>query len=217
MSIDLKIVTDFRDALSQTMEVSSQDINIQSQGGKVLLYGVVDVLSEKLFAEKIARGVEGVRIVENRLTISMNINVSDAYLKSGVEQKIHDADYTENLLHVGADVKGGTAILVGHVDTLLDAKNAYRLACTERGLKNVVNNICIDSAGKVADVNITSQVVNVLQSNNIYPPGIAINTHGGKVHLQGAVNSCYDVETAEELTMSVKGVIDVINKLSKRE
>ena len=72
MSMDLKIVNDVRDALAQTMEISSHDINIQSQGGKVLLYGVVDVLSEKFFAEKIARRIEGVKAVENRLTISID-------------------------------------------------------------------------------------------------------------------------------------------------
>jgi len=142
MSKDKEIVEQIRKKLDEKMQLSAIDINVDCKEGNVILYGVVDVLAEKMFAEKIARSIDGVKSIENDITISMDSsNITDSHIKNEIENKLHLSEKQEGLTNVGVDVKGGTAVLMGSVEDDLDKKKAIELASSARGVAKIVDNI----------------------------------------------------------------------------
>lgn len=142
MNRDAEIVERIKKELKEKMQLSAMDINVDCRDGKVILYGVADVLAEKMFAEEIARNVDGVKSVENDITISMDSsNITDSHIKNEIEYKLYKSEKQEGLSNVGVNVKGGTAVLMGKVEDGLDKKKAIELASSARGLANIVDNI----------------------------------------------------------------------------
>jgi len=142
MSKDREIVERIKKKLDEKMQLSAMDINVDCRDGNVILYGVVDVLGEKMFAEEIARSIDGVKSIENDITISMDSsNITDSHIKNEIENKLHLSEKQEGLTNVGVDVKGGTAVLMGSVEDDLDKKKAIELASSARGVAKIVDNI----------------------------------------------------------------------------
>ncbi|MGH8607268.1 MAG: BON domain-containing protein [Gammaproteobacteria bacterium] len=66
---DVIITSKVRAALAQDPSASALAIAVESTKGKVRLSGSVDSVDEKMKAESIARRVDGVKEVENRLAV----------------------------------------------------------------------------------------------------------------------------------------------------
>ena len=66
---DAMITTKVKAALAKDPGASALAISVETTKGVVQLTGSVDSAEEKMNAESIARGVEGVRGVENKLTV----------------------------------------------------------------------------------------------------------------------------------------------------
>lgn len=138
---DTDIVNQIKKALREKMQLSSMDINVDCRQGNVILSGIVDVLSEKIFAEKIASKIDGVVSVENGITIGMDSNITDSHIKYEIENKMYQEEQGNSLSNIGVDVKGGTAILMGHVENSSDKRKAVELASSSRGIANIVDSI----------------------------------------------------------------------------
>ena len=95
-----------------------------------------------MFAEEIARSINGVKSIENDITISMDSsNITDSHIKNEIENKLHLSEKQQGLSNVGVDVKSGTAVLMGSVEDDLDKKKAIELASSARGVAKIVDNI----------------------------------------------------------------------------
>ena len=116
---------------------------MDSKQGNIILSGIVDVLSEKNFAEEIAKKIDGVVSIENSITIGMDSNITDSHIRHEIENKIYQGEESRGLLNVGIDVKGGTAVLMGRVEDESDKRKAAELASSARGVVNVVDSIKI--------------------------------------------------------------------------
>jgi len=64
------LVDRVRRALVNDREIPANDIDVSANGGVVSLWGKVASARERQRAEEIARGVEGVQRVENKLTVN---------------------------------------------------------------------------------------------------------------------------------------------------
>lgn len=146
MNKDADIVNRIKKELREKMQLSSMDINVDCKQGNVILSGIVDVLSEKIFAKEIAGKIDGVISIENGITIGMDSNITDSHIKYEIENKIYGEEESDSLSNVGVDVKGGTAILMGHVENNSDKRKAVELASSSRGVVNIVDSIKIDSS-----------------------------------------------------------------------
>lgn len=145
MNRDAEIVQRIKKELENKMQLSAMDINVDCREGNVILYGVADVLAEKMFAEEIARNIDGVLSVENDITISMDSsNITDSHIRNEIENKLYKSEKKEGLSNVGVDVKGGTAVLMGSVEDDLDKKKAIELASSARGVAEIVDNIEVE-------------------------------------------------------------------------
>jgi len=141
---DSELVDRIKEELKEKMQLSSMDINVDSKQGNIILSGIVDVLSEKNFAEEIAKKIDGVVSIENSITIGMDSNITDSHIRHEIENKIYQGEESRGLSNVGIDVKGGTAVLMGRVEDESDKRKAAELASSARGVVNVVDSIKID-------------------------------------------------------------------------
>ncbi|NLY42382.1 MAG: BON domain-containing protein [Clostridiaceae bacterium] len=216
MDKDSKMVKKIKDLLESKMGASAMDINVEYQNGFVHLSGFVDVLAEKTFAEEIIKGMDGIHNIENNLTVCTDGEISDRHITAEIDKAIKNSSYAVNLRNVSSKVSGGSATLLGSVNTLADEMHAIELAKKVRGVKNVVSNLDIVSVRNYDDATIKNKINQVLSQTHLGIPGIKSEVNNGKVTLRGYVPSIRDMEMAIELVADVEGVAHISNKLKVR-
>ena len=127
-------------AIDQDLSLQTFLLSVQAHGGRVTLQGVVDVLGEKVRAEEIARGVEGVIDITNALTMSTDGAITDKDVLFEVLEEL-EADPDIDLSEMGAVVTGGTAILTGWVPSPEYEHIAIEVASRARGVTRVVSKL----------------------------------------------------------------------------
>lgn len=210
---DESIMSEINDELSNKMNTQSFDINVSSKNRNIHLTGFVENLYEKIQAEEIIKNIDGVRTVENNLSISIDGNYSDKDMEDEIRNNLRNSIASESLLGVGVTVIDGSAKLVGHVDTLEDAYNSMKLASRARGVKHVVNNIRLNTADKYDDITIHNALQTLYNIEDVTDREIDTNVTAGIVTLNGYVSTRKELELAKELAMGIDGVKRVINKL----
>ncbi|MCG8542375.1 MAG: BON domain-containing protein [Clostridia bacterium] len=212
-TMDNVIVDKVKDQLEEKMQASAMDINAFCKDGYVHLSGIVDVLAEKIKAEDIVRSIDGVRKIENKITIAMDSNIRDKHMEKEIISTLRKDDVLDG---VSVKVDDGVANMIGSTGVLREAKEACKLASKTRGIKDVVNNIKIESYGKYEDSTISSRVAQILSEADLSHIDISHRVRKGKLTLTGFVNNRHEVELAKELTMEVEGIRKVVNKLKIR-
>lgn len=200
-----------KDELNDRMRESAMEINVVYRDGNVHMSGMVDVLSERKFAEEIVSKLEGVRRIENKITIAMDSNITDKHIEKEVIEKLHHGN--EAIAGIGAKVERGVVSLMGHVDTLRECHIAMRMTSEVRGVKDVVNNINIETQGKYTDDTISNKILEELSKSPLDYRDITRRVSNGEVTLWGALDSHKDIEMAKEIAMGVEGVIKVRNNM----
>ncbi|ABY94122.1 MULTISPECIES: BON domain-containing protein [Thermoanaerobacter] len=127
MNKDKIIEKNIREKLEKEMVSYGVDINVRCINGHVTLYGIVDNLSEKNHAQKIAESVEGVE--------------KDVSLVNLVVQKLSRYDLSLPDLVITAN--NGTVTLSGYVNNLKEKELANEAAQSVNGVKKVINHIKI--------------------------------------------------------------------------
>lgn len=216
-SKDDLIVDYIKDQLEEKMQASAMDINVICKDGMVHIFGMVDVLSEKKLAECIARNINGVRGIENKITVAMDSNITDKHMQKELESRLRAAAHGEDLAGVGVKVQDGVANLMGTTNNLMQAHEAMSLASQVRGIKDVVNNIHVATSGEYDDAIINSRITQALSTTQLSYQDIAHTVSKGQVILNGWVNDRHEMETAKEIAMGVEGVRKIINRLKLRK
>lgn len=199
--------------LDQEMRESELNIQVRSKDGYVTLSGFVDVLAEKNAAEELAFRVEGVKRIENCLTISTDGTFTDKEAEIEVISKFKG---NPNLTPVSVKVNKGVAVLEGRVPTLKVKNLAIHQASKALGIKDVVSHITIDSLNKVDDATINNNLYQQLSQYNMKDSDIVVDVNNGSVMLSGYVDSMHQMEAAMEIAEGVEGVRNVKNNLEIR-
>ncbi len=213
MDNDAKMTKSLKDKLEKKMGASAMDINIEYQNGFVHLSGFVDVMAEKAFAEEIIKNTARTIKLENNITICMDGQITDRHITAEIDKKLKNSKFTNNLSKITPKVSGGSATLLGSVNTLADELHAIELAKEARGVKSVVSNLDIVSARRYTDPTIKNRINQVFSNR----PDIKTSVESGTVTLKGFVKDQNDMETALELAADVEGVIHIQNKLNIRK
>lgn len=211
---DNLIADKIKDQLEEKMQASAMDVNVFCKDGYVHLSGIVDVLAEKIKSEDVARSIDGVRKIENKITVAMDSNITDTHMEKEIISKLRK---NEDLDGVSPKVHDGVANMIGSAYTLRESKEACTLATKTRGIKDVVNNIKVESYGEYDDVTINNRVADVLDATDLSATDIEHTVRKGKLTLKGFVNTRHEVELAKELTMGVEGIRKVVNRLRIRK
>lgn len=129
--------------------LNSFDINTDVQSGVVILTGKVDSEVDKALAGELVESLEGVKSVENKLTVLEKDNGEDAQiLVSLTDSKVEAVVKTKLLLesevsgtNIEVEVENGVVTLMGEVDSDSAKELAVAIATNTKDVKSVINKL----------------------------------------------------------------------------
>ena len=219
----------------------ANDLAVSVENGKATLTGKVAEDVSKDLATEIAKGVSGIKTVDNQImvqadyapTVSSSIRsygevIEDATITSAVKSKLLWSNHTSSL-DINVDTQRGKVTLTGTADSPVAKDLAGRLAMNTRGVTSINNKLTVTSdkptaaesakrnadkaALQVADSWITTKVKStLLYSSNIDSNRISVTTSKGVVMLSGKVGSAVEHALAVELASNIRGVKSVQSK-----
>ncbi|SQI42802.1 Osmotically-inducible protein Y precursor [Leminorella richardii] len=145
---DSTITAKVKSGLLDNKAIQSTDISVKTSSGVVTLHGFVGSDAQKAQAEDIAKKVEGVKSVSNKLQVqqgkesSVEGYVSDTAITSEVKAKLL-ADSIVPSRTVKVQTSEGAVLLSGTVKTQDQKDQAERVAAQVKGVKSVKNDISI--------------------------------------------------------------------------
>lgn len=136
---DSKIREAVKDALFYDPRANQMDINVEVKNGKVTLKGTVDNLKSKRSAEKTAKNIVGVTLVNNLIKVRPEIP-DDLTLENNVRAALERNPNTERF-EIMVNVIDGTVHLTGQVDSYFEKYEAEDVAAKIYGVTGVANNL----------------------------------------------------------------------------
>jgi osmotically-inducible protein OsmY len=131
------------DALAADAEVHARDIHVDVEDGAVTLTGLVEVVSQRERAQRIALGVPGVASVENQLRVWLTVSADD------VAERVTDAlgrDAIVGLDTIAVRVTGNDVVLSGSVTSPEHRATAIAAAEAAPGVARVHDEITVTDA-----------------------------------------------------------------------
>ncbi len=132
-------------ALIEDKTADANEINVEVRKGIVQLNGFVDNEQEKAQAGTIAKGVEGVKGVENNLSVKTSTStagsvIDDSTLTAKVKTALIDSSDTK-AHDIKVETKAGVVQLSGFVENEAQKTAATKVAGGVKGVKSVQNNL----------------------------------------------------------------------------
>ena len=134
-------------ALTEDKTADASEINLEVYKGVVQLNGFVDNDTEKARAEEVARGVSGVKGVENNLALKGDSKTAgeamdDSALTAKVKSALID-DSSTKAHDIKVETRQGVVQLSGFVDSAAQKDAAGKVAGAVSGVKSVQNNLSV--------------------------------------------------------------------------
>jgi len=127
--------------------VKARNIDVDVLNGVVYLIGVVESSSQKRMAEGIARGVEGVRHVENQLLVgktTIGQDLNDTMLTSKIRAKLlQDPDIRST--NIDVDTNNNVITLTGILKTDKERNRVLYVVQKVAGNRQIVNNLSVSN------------------------------------------------------------------------
>lgn len=200
------------ETLSKQMSLSSENINVDVHDGQVTLSGIVDVLAEKVFAEEVVKGIDGVQAIDNSITIAMDRGINDKDITELVGERLDKERF--DLSNISVETIDGLVTLRGQVDSIGEAMQVVKVAQSVRGAKQVVSELGLLSQSSRDDATITNNIELALsRSDQVDVRDVVTSTKHGEVYLEGWVDTQEEIEAAVALASAAKGVKKVHNRL----
>ncbi|MEZ6186771.1 MAG: BON domain-containing protein [Planctomycetota bacterium] len=210
-------------ALDPTTE--AYEVQIAVQDGEVTLAGEVDSWQERALAERLAKGVAGVRGVENALTLRESAEREPEEVAQDVRSRLRwDTLVDDGMLVVNVDAEG-QVILRGSVGSLAERRRAEELALVRGATAVDAERVKIAAwkrtpdlrGSKYLDVS-DAEVLDALRAALRYDPRvdvepIRLSLANAEVTLEGTVSSLKARRAAERDAQHVVGVRSVRNLL----
>jgi hyperosmotically inducible protein len=134
-------------ALTEDKTADASEINLEVYKGVVQLNGFVDNEKEKAQAETVAKGVSGVKGVENNLLIKQSEKtagdtIDDSTITAKVKSALIDSDDTK-AHDIKVETRAGVVQLSGFVGNEAQKTAATKVAQSVEGVKAVKNSISV--------------------------------------------------------------------------
>lgn len=210
-----EVLRDIKNLIQTHFGESGQSIQVEVVGNKAMLWGTVDSLVEKdFFGTRVGR-IDGVKELDNSLTVSNDGTIKDKDVEIGIAERFQGSN-DEDITRLGCRVSRGIATILGRVETQSTAQLAKRLASQVRGVKEIRSEILfsdkeIDDATLVNRVEKAFEVSPWVNAHEVKT--VALN---GVITLTGMVDTQETMEWAVETTYKVPGVKAVVSELLAR-
>lgn len=210
------------------------NINTTTVEGVVTLTGSVSDEIQRQLAEDIAASIEGVKSVQNDITVIGTIlsprpsrtwrqRIDDLTLAATIRSRLlYHKEYKGMKLGVTSEL--GNVTLYGVVNSEEQKKAIAKIADETSGVIQVINNLTVqprEAAGvvgtigrRVADEWIEKRVETALLLNrHLSIRGLDVQVVDGKCILSGTVDADEEKDLAESLAMSILGIDEVQNDI----
>jgi len=148
-AMDLWITSASKVLLIANAETPARDINVDTVGGVVTLFGTVPTEAARRAAETEVKKVDGVKSVENDLQVVPEVSAAaveqkDDRLKEAVEKRLKArAELSDASIDV--EMANGVARLTGTIRSQSDRLTALTVARTTDGVRSVVGDLTVKS------------------------------------------------------------------------
>lgn len=224
---DARIEDDVATALALNAATASLPVRATSAQGMVTLTGKAHSWQEEQVAEWVAKGVRGVRGVENRIEVDYLAERTDPEIRADVESRLRwDALLDHRLLAVR--VTDGAVSLAGHVGSAAEkwraASDAWVNGVTsvdESGLDVRAwaerPGLVVHRYPRLSDQEIARAIEDAARYDpRVDPSTIEPQVRAGFVTLRGIVRSLQAKRAAEALARHTVGVVQVMNVIQVR-
>ena len=148
--LDSGITSVVEASLAANEKVKARQVEVQTREGVVYLTGVVDTADARREAGRVAWSTDGVRGVNNDLTVgelTVGSWVDDVMISSKIKSQL----IANTLIRAGdIDVSSsqGVVTLIGRVSSQAIKTDAERIARATKGVSNVNNELLVGKAGR---------------------------------------------------------------------
>jgi hyperosmotically inducible protein len=144
---DSTITTKVKSALLADADVKSFDIKVETRKGEVQLSGFVDNQAQIDRAIAVAKGVEGVKSVDNKMSLkttdtTVGEKIDDGVITTKVKAALL-ADSGVKSSDISVVTRDGVVQLSGFVDNQTQIDRATEVARGVEGVKNVTNEMSV--------------------------------------------------------------------------
>ena len=213
MRTDAQIQKDVMDELKWEPAVNSAEIGVAVNNGIVTLSGQVNTYSEKIYAERAAKKVAGVKAVAEDIHVGKSVGYTktDTEIAQAVLSALRwDTDIPENKISV--KVEDGQVKLEGEVGWEFHLQRAKKAIEHLAGIRSVINLVRVTPA--IAPSDVKKKIMAAFhRSATIEAEKVMTDVIGSKVILKGRVRSFSEKEDAESAAWSAPGVISVDNQI----
>ncbi len=223
---DNEIREDINDALLWDPVTETWEISASVDEGVVTLQGATDSFQEKQLAQRVVKGVKGVRSVNNNLDVDYEISRPDNELREEITRALRWDAYVDDAL-VTVMVDNQEVTLEGTVGSVAEKREATREAWVS-GVMDVENNLDVrlwardDDLRKGKYVDMTDkEVTEAVNDAMLYDPrvlsfNIQVDADDGYVTLRGNVDNLKAKRSAAQDARKVVGVWGVKNQIKVR-
>jgi hyperosmotically inducible protein len=147
---DSTITTKVKAALLADEDVKGLDIKVETRKGEVYLSGFVDSQGQMDRAITVAKGVEGVKNVDNKMTLkttetTVGEKIDDGIISTKVKAALAGDEGIKNSTDIIVETRDGEVQLSGFVNDQAQMDRAVEVARGVEGVKNVINKMSIKS------------------------------------------------------------------------
>jgi hyperosmotically inducible protein len=138
-------------ALMTTDGISTSALNVDTVNGTVTLHGMVAMETEKAKAERVAKGIDGVKEVKNLLQVVPTakrsaVEAADSSVKDGVEAAFKANRRVSDSGIKVASVNKGVVLLSGKTSSLQAHLEAIEVADAVKGVRHVSTEVQVTDA-----------------------------------------------------------------------
>ena len=143
---DSAITTKVKSALLADAEVKGLDIKVETNKGEVQLSGFVETQAQIDRAVSVAKGVEGVKNVDNKMSLKIPTTVGEKIDDGIITTKVKGALVAESGIDSGdiaVVTRDGVVQLSGFVKDQAQIDRAVQVARSAEGVKDVMNELSV--------------------------------------------------------------------------
>lgn len=224
---DARLQQAISDALTDDPATDAWEVGVGAEDGHVTLVGTVDSWHEKQLATRIAKGVAGVRSIDNDLAIEYDAERSDSEIEAEIQRILMwDARVDDGLIEV--EVTDGEVKLSGTVGSAYERSLAIGDAWA-MGVESVdAEDLKVQwwardemlARDRFADVG-DEEIRQAVQDALLFDPRVAsfrpeVRVEDGVVTLSGVVDNLKAKRSAAQTAANTRGVWRVKNHLKVR-
>lgn len=210
-----EVLQDIKKLIQTHFGESGQGLKVEVKGDKASLWGTVDSLAEKDFIGQRIGRIDGVREVDNGLTVADDGKIRDKEIEGWIAERFTQSNHDE-IKQLGCRVSRGIVTLLGHVETQNTERLAKKIASQVRGVKEIRSEIHFFEKG-VDDATLVNRVEDALVASPwVNAHEIKTSVRNGLVTLTGLVDNQEEMEWAVETAYQVAGVKAVVSEIFTR-